>query len=294
MPQAASPQRSIARGVKHLPTESWLESREVETVLGRLRLRLGGSGPALMFWPSLIMDGDMWLAQAAHFAARYRVILVDSPGHGGSEALRRLFTFGECVQCIVQILDVLGIERCHYVGNSWGGMIGGSFAAQQPQRIGAAVLMNCTASACSLRQKIEYLLLTRLLWTLDRVPAFLTGKVVAAFIGPTTRRERPQVEQAIRATVARVRARSVFWAIRSVVPARPDQHALFATIRTPVLVVAGAEDQTFPVPETRAMAESIPGAEFVVMPGTAHLAGLERPEEVNALIGRFLERHPLA
>jgi pimeloyl-ACP methyl ester carboxylesterase len=270
-----------------------LEDRQVDTVLGRLRVRVGGSGPALMFWPSLIMDGDMWLAQAAHFVPRYRVILVDSPGHGASEALRRQFTFGECVQCIVQVLDALGVERSHYVGNSWGGMIGGTFAARQPQRIGAAVLMNCTASPCSLRQKLEYLLLTRLLWTLDRVPAFLTGKVVAAFIGPSTRRERPQVEQAIRATVARVRARSVFWAIRSVVPSRPDQHALMATITTPVLVVAGEEDQTFPVAETRAMAESIPGAEFVLMPQTAHLAGLERPAEVNALIERFIGRHPL-
>lgn len=270
-----------------------LKSRHIDTVLGRLRVRVGGSGPALLFWPSLIMDGDMWLDQARHFIPRYRVVLVDSPGHGGSESLRRLFTFGECVQCITQILDALGIERAHYVGNSWGGMIGGTFAAREPRRIGAAVLMNCTASPCTLRQKLEYLMLTRLLWTLDRVPGFLTGKVVAAFIGPSTRLERPQVEQAIRATVARTRARSVFWAIRSVVPYRPDQHALMAAIRTPVLVVAGEEDQTFPVAETRAMADSIPGAEFLVMPQTAHLAGLERPQEVNALIERFLDRHPL-
>ena len=273
--------------------EAALESRHIDTVLGKLRIRTGGNGPALMFWPSLIMNGDMWLAQAAHFMPRYRVIVVDSPGHGDSEALKRLFSFGECVQCITQILDALGVARTHYVGNSWGGMIGGTFAAREPQRIGAAVLMNCTASPCSFKQKLEYLLLTRLLWTLDRVPDFLKGKVVAAFIGPSAKRERPQVEQAIRATVAGVRARSVYWAIRSVVPYRPDQHALMATIKTPVLVVAGEEDQTFPVPETRAMADSIPNAEFVVMPRTAHLAGLERPEEVNALVEDFLLKHPL-
>jgi pimeloyl-ACP methyl ester carboxylesterase len=270
-----------------------LESRRIDTVLGTLRVRVGGSGPALMFWPSLIMDGDMWLAQAAHFLPRYRVILVDSPGHGESEALQRLFTFGECVQCITQILDALGVARTHYVGNSWGGMIGGTFAAREPVRIGAAVLMNCTASPCTLKQKAEYLLLTRMLWTLNRVPGFLRGKVVAAFIGPSAKRERPQVERAILDTVARTRARSAYWAIRSVVPYRPDQHALMATIKTPVLVIAGEEDQTFPVAETRAMADSIPNAEFVVMPRTAHLAGLERPEEVNALVEAFLERHPM-
>lgn len=269
-----------------------MESRHVQTCLGKVRLRLAGAGPALMFWPSLLMDGSMWQAQAAHFRDRYRVILVDSPGHGESEPLTGLFSFAQCAQAIREILDALGVPKAHFVGNSWGGMIGGTFAATYPERVGNAVLMNCTASACGPRQKLEYFLLTRVLWLAGKVPGFMVGKAVAAFIGPTSARERPQVGDFIRASVARANARSVYWAIRSVVPARPDQHALVARIRTPVMVVAGEEDQTFPVPETEAMAKSIPGAEFVVMKRTAHLAGLENPAEVNALIDDFLARNP--
>jgi pimeloyl-ACP methyl ester carboxylesterase len=269
-----------------------LESRSVQTGLGRIRVRLGGSGPALMFWPSLLMDGGMWAAQAAHFARHYRVILVDSPGHGDSEALAALFTFDDCAQAIREILDSLGVDRVHFVGNSWGGMIGGTFAATYPDRVGVSVLMNCTASACGWQQKLEYFLLTGILRLAGRMPGFMVGKAVDAFIGPTSARERPQVAESIRAAVGRADARSVYWAIRSVVPSRPDQHALMARIRTPVLVVAGEEDRTFPVPETAAMAKSIPGAEFTVMKRTAHLAGLENPVEVNALIDDFLARHP--
>jgi 3-oxoadipate enol-lactonase len=55
----------------------------------------------MMFWPSLLMTGDMWAAQADHFGDRYRVVLVDPPGHGRSEKLTRMFTFDECVRCIV-------------------------------------------------------------------------------------------------------------------------------------------------------------------------------------------------
>jgi 3-oxoadipate enol-lactonase len=77
-------------------------------------------------------------------------------------------------------------------------------------------------------------------------------------------------------------------AVTSVVPRRPDQRALFGQIRTPVLVVAGAEDATFPVAETEAMADSIPGARFVVLEQSAHLAALESPAEVNTLIDDFL------
>ena len=80
------------------------------------------------------------------------------------------------------------------------------------------------------------------------------------------------------------------WAVRSVVPARPDQRSLFAKISTPVLVVAGAEDATFPVPETLAMADAIPNSAVAVLDGVAHLAGLENPPLVNKLIDEFVFR----
>lgn len=58
-----------------------------------------------------------------------------------------------------------------------------------------------------------------------------------------------------------------------------------------MLVVAGEEDATFPVAETRVMAEAIPGASFVVIDGAAHLAAIEVPHEVNALVDDFLAQH---
>ena len=256
---------------------------DIPTCLGRMRVRSGGSGPAIMFWSSLLMNGRMWSAQAEHFIGRYRVLLVDPPGHGDSEPLRRGFTFEECARCVVEILDALGIERTHFVGNSWGGMMGGTLAARHPQRVGLSVLMNCTASPAGL-------LLSRMVRLLGGVRGPITGSVINAFVGPTSLRERPQVVATIRRELARIDVNSVGWAVNSVVPQRPDQHALVATIRTPVLVVAGIEDRTFPVAETRAMAQSIPGAEFVVLERAAHLAGLEVPEQVNALIEARLER----
>ena len=63
----------------------------------------------MMFWPSLLMTGDMWAAQADHFGDRRRVILVDPPGHGQSQKLTAMFDFADCARCIVDILDALGI-----------------------------------------------------------------------------------------------------------------------------------------------------------------------------------------
>jgi 3-oxoadipate enol-lactonase len=267
-----------------------MQEHRVDTALGRIHLRTRGSGETIMFWPSLLMTGRMWTAQADHFGTDRHVILVDPPGHGGSEKLTGTFTFAECVQCIVDILDVLGVQRTHFVGNSWGGMIGATFAATRPDRIGSAVLMNCTASAAGLRQKIEYGILLQTARLLGGIRPPLTRSVLAAFLGPTTFATRPDVVSFVRETVQGVDIRSGAWAVKSVVPNRPDQRQLLSAVRTPVLVVAGAEDTTFPVAETTAMARAIPGADLRVLDGVAHLAGLEDPPLVNRLIDEFVFR----
>jgi len=267
-----------------------VNSKQVDTALGRVRIRISGTGEAIMFWPSLLMTGDMWAAQADHFGTEHQVILVDPPGFGESQKLTAPFSFDDCARCIVDILDGLGVQRTHFVGNSWGGMIGGTFAATYPDRVGSAVLMNCTASAAGRRQKIEYGFLLRMAGLLGGIRPPLTRSVLKAFLGPTTFRARPDVVAFVRDTVQRVDIRSGRWAVRSVVPARPDQRALLSRVTTPVLVVAGAEDATFPLPETIAMAEAIPGAAIAVLEGVAHLAGLENPSVVNKLIGDFVFR----
>jgi 3-oxoadipate enol-lactonase len=267
-----------------------LDRVTVDTALGRIALQTGGDGDAILFWPSLLMSGDMWSAQAEHFAARHRVVLIDPPGHGQSQPLTKTFTFDECARTVVDVLDGLGIDRAHFVGNSWGGMIGGTFAATHPDRVGKAVLMNCTASAAGGRQKLEYGFLLRVAGWLGGFRPPLTRSALKAFLGPTTFRDRPDVVAFVRDAVQAVDIDSGAWAVRSVVPRRPDQRALLGRVTTPVLVVAGVEDATFPNSETKTMADAIPGSSFVILDGVAHLAALENPTLVNQLVEDFLAR----
>jgi 3-oxoadipate enol-lactonase len=97
------------------------------------------------------------------------------------------------------------------------------------------------------------------------------------------------IRSTVAAAVAAAHADSVCWAIDSVVPRRAEHRALLGAIRKPVLVMAGEEDRTFPVAETRAMAEAIPGSLFRVLPSVWHLAALEAPQAVNATIDEFLK-----
>ncbi|MES2489316.1 MAG: alpha/beta fold hydrolase [Pseudomonadota bacterium] len=263
-------------------------TKRVETVLGYINIQVSGSGPAMLCWPSLLMNGQMWRAQAEHFSGRYTVVLIDSPGHGASEALRRHFTMDDCARCLVQILDALQIQDCVLLGNSWGGMMGGVFAALYPERARAAILMNCTASAVGWSQRFEFLAMTAVLRHCNKFPMFMAQRAVRAFAGETTEKTKPDVVKFIRDTVSAVDPRSVHWAIRSVVPYRTDRHVQLQAIKCPVLVLAGEEDRTFPVPETKAMADAIPNSQFVVLPRIGHLAALESPAVVNEVIDRFL------
>lgn len=266
---------------------------DVPTSLGRLRVRTDGAGPAILMWPSLLMDADLWSAQIGHFRDRFLVIAVDPPGHGASEALTEPFTFEECATVICELLDHFGVNRTHVLGNSWGGMIGGTFAATHPDRVGVSVLMNATASPAPLGQKLEYGALLRVAKLIGGIRGPLIPSVLKAFLGPTSLASRPDVVQRVRETAAGNEISSAAWAVRSVVPDRPDQRELFRSIRTPVLVVAGEEDATFRLPETQAMADAIPGSTYVVIDGAGHLAALETPNEVNALVDLFLAAHPL-
>lgn len=265
-----------------------LREQTVDTVLGRIRVQVGGSGSPIIFWPSLLMTGDMWHGVADNLIARRQVILVDPPGQGGSQSLTDYFSFDDCARCVADILDGLGLDKAHFVGNSWGGMIGATFAATYPERIGGAVLMNCTAGRASLRQKLEFAALLRVAKWTGGIGSLLNRSVLKAFLGPTTMRERPDVVAHVSNTVKSVNIASASWAVKSVVPRRPDQRALLGRIRTPVLVVGGAEDATFPPRDAIDMAKAIPNASILVLDGVAHLAGLENPPLVSALVERFL------
>jgi 3-oxoadipate enol-lactonase len=265
-----------------------VRKQRIATLLGQVNVHIVGKGPAMVFWPSLMMTGDMWRGQVGHFASHYQMVVIDSPGHGESDPLTRYFTLEECALCLTQILDRLEIEDCVLVGNSWGGMMGGVFAALYPSRTRAAMLMNCTGSACGPAQKVEFLAMTAVLRQSRSIPKAVVSLAVKAFAGATTERTRPEVAEYIRTTVAAARADSVCWAVDSVVPRRRDHLDLLGAIRRPVLVVAGEEDRTFPVAETRAMAEAIPGSVFSVLPEVGHLAALEAPDKVNAVMDDFL------
>ena len=70
---------------------------------------------------------------------------------------------------------------------------------------------------------------------------------------------------------------------------RPDRGALFAALRVPLLVAGGDEDRVVPPAVLQGLVALNPAARFASLPATGHMAPLERPGEVAALLARWIE-----
>src|SRR5512140_3421711 len=107
----------------------------IETELGRLAVFEQGRGPAVLLWPSLYLDHHSLDALVAELAGEWRCVTLDGPGHGQSPGPTQLYDLAACARTAARVLDALGIEAVHWVGNAWGGHVGVRAAVDFSERI---------------------------------------------------------------------------------------------------------------------------------------------------------------
>lgn len=265
----------------------------VSTSLGDLYVSVEGDArndvAPVVFWPSLMLDHRLWAAQVRRFSMKGLTVAIDPPGHGRSMPLRRDFRIEECVECLLTILDELRIDRPHLVGNSWGAMTSAAFGAIYPDRVSSLLLITGTATPASPLQQIQFRSLAAALQLFGRFSGPFTGQALRTFLSETSRKSNPEAVEWVRKALAANDPRSLKHAIHSVVVNRPDRRQLFRRIVAPTIVVGGEEDGVFPPHEQEKLAEAIPGARLVVVPGVAHLVALEAPDTVNVMLSELVE-----
>lgn len=130
-------------------TDVSLKQHQVTTSLGEIAVAETGEGPVLV----MLHGGGPGASGVANYhqnlpalARRFRVVLPDQPGFGGSyrpaEAdLDERSITQITVDALFQALDGLGIERFHLLGNSLGGAAALAMARMRPDRVAGLVLM---------------------------------------------------------------------------------------------------------------------------------------------------------
>ena len=268
------------------------QQKRIKTAFGHVNVTIGGneSGPAMILWPSLMMQGSMLSYQYEQFASKYRMVLVDPPGVGKSDPLRKPIFLEDSAEVVINILDALGIQKCIFGGNSWGAMLAVVFPAWYPERLIAAFAMNATASPPDTAETIKISIGSRLLYMNGTMPKWWVGFAKTGFAGDTATESNPEFMNYLDC-VSYDGPKSIHFQLQGIILNRVDRHDLLRTIKNvPVLVIAGEEDRQFPVYICRKVANAIAGSTFVVLPEVAHLAARERPDLVNPVIEKFLDQ----
>ncbi|HSL59719.1 MAG TPA: alpha/beta fold hydrolase [Acidimicrobiales bacterium] len=224
----------------------------------------------------------VWFQQVASFAADRTVVTWDHRGFGRSTDRAGRSGPEVAVGDLLAILDHLGIERADLVGQSMGGWTVVGAALSRPGLARSLVLADTLggftsdpiAAALAAPRRVEA----------ARLDAGRLGLHPALDTGFSTR--RPELAHLYQSLGAMGSAD-----MATILPrllATTHEAAEAATITCPVLCVVGDRDPLFPPASVRAMADLLPDARVVELPGCGHSPYFEDPEAWNLVVGRFL------
>jgi 3-oxoadipate enol-lactonase len=231
----------------------------------------------------------MWDDQFDEFARQYRVIRFDVRNHGLSKGIPDTFPHYEDLR---KLFDHLGLDKAAVLGLSLGGRIAIDFDIVHPDRVSAMVLAAPGTSGFQFTSEVSKRNNERM------QKAFSEGDIDTAIEyfqrswtdGPS--REPDEVDPTVREKVRCLALGTIRgWESQSVMTELdPPAIDRLGKIRTPTLAVMGDLDMPGIHTIVDRIMRNVPGAEEVVIPGTAHMLNMEKPEEFNRAVLDFLSR----
>lgn len=243
-----------------------------------------GQGEVVLFLHGVGGGAESWRPQIAEFSRNYRAAAWNMPGYGKS-ILSGGMTFPALADALEALLDANGWERIHLVGHSMGGMVAQEFAVARQDRL-ISLTLSATSPAFGrpdgdFQRKFVEARLAPL--AAGKTMKDLARDLVETMIAPGADRAGRQLAFDCMAQVPPETYRA---AVECIVTF--ERRANLPSIRVPTLVLAGETDTNAPAPMMARMAEKIPGARYVCLPGLGHLANLEDPAAFNAVLAGFI------
>jgi pimeloyl-ACP methyl ester carboxylesterase len=272
----------------------------------RIRYRVfeptaGADETLLMLPPWIVTSSDIWASQVGELSRRYRVVVLDGRGGGGSdrpqsvEAYRSEAYAGDALA----VLDAVGAAAAHLAGLSFGGHLAALLAARHPERVTSTTLIAPSApfgpSNAAMRAENflapwngagGWALFNRSAWLSDyeRFARFFVAEAVGepGWDALVTRGLRWALEVDGRTLVHTMIARAQ--------TAVEEGEELYRQIRCPVQVLHGELDRIVPVGKGRHVAALL-DAPFRLFTGAGHVPLQTRADEINRTLVMFLGMH---
>jgi pimeloyl-ACP methyl ester carboxylesterase len=223
-------------------------------------------------------------------ADRFHCIAPDLPGFGDShKPIGAAYDPPFFAAAVVDLLDRLGIERAHLVGNSLGGRVALEVGMRHPDRV---LRLGLLAPSLAWRRERRWAPMLRFvrpeLGLVQLAPERITDAVVRRLIpGSDDGWAAAGVDEFLRAYKT-PRGRAAFYAAaRQIYLEEPDGFwSRLRTLEPDALFVWGKRDKIVPLGFARHVSEAVPGARHVEL-DCGHVPQLERPGETHRALAEF-------
>lgn len=253
---------------------------------GPALLLLHGSGPGVSGWSNFRGNFPV-------FAQGFRTVVMDMPGFGKSERPEFDRAYPKvAADAAVRLMDALGIEKGHLLGNSMGGYVALEFALAYPDRVDRLVLMGPGGLAVNVLGP-EQSEGARRLGEFMMAPS---KKAMEAWVDTMVANKSVVDDQLIEERLANAMAPGALesaMAIFASLGQHPDPVPMYArlkAIKAPTLVTWGRDDRMLPVEGALMGFRQLPNAELHIFSRCGHWAQVERKEEFERLVSEFLTR----
>jgi 4,5:9,10-diseco-3-hydroxy-5,9,17-trioxoandrosta-1(10),2-diene-4-oate hydrolase len=271
-------------------TSHWLEGEYRlhynEAGTGPNLVLLHGSGPGVSGWSNF--RGNFGV-----FAERFRTVIPDLPGFGRSErppfdrAYPRV-----AADHLVRLLDALGMEKAHLLGNSMGGYVAFEFALAYPDRVDRIVGMGPGGLAANILGPEQSEGARRLGEFMAAPSKEAMERWVDTMVGNKSVVDDQLIEERLANALAPGAIESAV-AIFMSLGQHPEPVPLYArvkNIKAPTLITWGRDDRMLPVEGSLFGFRQMPNAELHIFSKCGHWAQVERKSDFERLVIDFLTR----
>ena len=253
----------------------------IDTPFGAIGVADQGSGGIpLVFLHGVGSDKSVWRPQLEHFGGSRRAVAFDYPGYGDSDPAAELATRDDYAAAVFAAMDALGIGSAHVCGLSLGGVVAIAMHAAAPERCASLIIADSFAVHPDGRGIYQRGLEASTSVGMRALAEARAPLLLGAGASEELRQEVVETMSHIDPAAFRIGLEAVWLA---------DQRERVAAIDVPVLVIVGNEDKVTPPDLSSELARTIGGAQLHVIDGAGHLGNIEKPDEFNQLVERFIE-----
>ncbi len=241
-----------------------------------------GSGQPVVFIHGAYLSTKEWVYQAAYFSKHYQVVLIDMPGHGGSDNLAE-YSVEAMAEYIAKAMDCLNVTSCMLCGHSLGGMVAQALAIKYPHLVSRLILGETSFGVKS--NPVEAFFTALSTSVLKHVSVEKQSVMYANQLGRQSNETKDYIISEIIKYQSNHENFNRIWGAT----VSYDGKAKLASISCPALIVVG-ENNIQTHGQAVVMKSLIEDCELVYVKNAGHMVNMDNPDGFNRAVSEFIER----